>query len=170
MKVNGSAEPAALLFEHRFDGMAEMRFRENIVKNDDGSYTYDEYFLSMTDRSGLEKIVQDNAEVWLAYAKQQETEQQAQTIRSKRDKLLSDTDWTQTDDAPVSTDGREAMRQYRQKLRDITAQSGFPSSVKWPEKPEITTAGNQSASLDLLEQAVELQAQIAQMQVNSEKS
>lgn len=170
MKVNGSAEPAALLFEHRFDGMAEMRFRENIVKNDDGSYTYDEYFLSMLDRTGLEKIVQDNTEVWLAYAKQQETEQQAQTIRGTRDKLLSDTDWTQTDDAPVSADDREAMRQYRQKLRNITAQSGFPSSVKWPEKPEIATAGNQSASLDLLEQTVELQAQIAQMQVNSEKS
>ena len=170
MKVNGSAKPAALLFEHRFDGMAEMRFRENIVKNDDGSYTYDEYFLSMLDHTGLEKIVQDNTEVWLAYAKQQETEQQAQTIRDTRDKLLSDTDWTQTDDAPVSADDRETMRQYRQKLRDVTAQSGFPSSVKWPEKPEIATAGNQSASLDLLEQTVEVQAQIAQMQVNSEKS
>ena len=170
MKVNGSAKPAALLFEHRFDGMAEMRFRENIVKNDDGSYTYDEYFLSMLDRTGLEKIVQDNTEVWLAYAKQQETEQQAQTIRGTRDKLLSDTDWTQTDDAPVSANDREAMQQYRQKLRNITAQSGFPSSVKWPEKPEIATTGNQSASLDLLEQTVELQAQIAQMQVNSEKS
>lgn len=174
MKVNGSVQPAALLFEHRFDGTAEMRFRENITssKDENGStiFTYDEYFLKMPDRDGLEKIVQDNTATWLAYAKQQEAEKQAQVIRDKRDKLLSDTDWTQADDAPLSTEDRESMRKYRQDLRNITTQSTFPQTIQWPEKPITSTVANQSTKLDLLEQTIKLQAQVAQLQINSEKS
>ena len=174
MKVNGSVQPDILLFEHRFDGMAEMRFRENVTegqdKTEDGkeagiSYNYDEYLLVMPDRDGLEKIVQDNTATWLAYAKQQEAEKQAQVIRDKRDKLLSDTDWTQTDDAPLTDADRESMRQYRQALRDITSQSGFPQEIKWPDKPAVTKTENRSDRLDLTAQVTALQEQIAQMQL-----
>ena len=174
MKVNGSVQPDILLFEHRFDGMAEMRFRENVTevqdKTEDGkeagiSYNYDEYLLVMPDRDGLEKIVQDNTATWLAYAKQQEAEKQAQVIRDKRDKLLSDTDWTQTDDAPLTDADRESMRQYRQALRDITSQSGFPQEIKWPDKPTVTKTENRSDRLDLTAQVTALQEQIAQMQL-----
>ncbi len=179
MKVNGSVNPPVLLFEHKFNGMAEMRFRENVTevqdKTEDGkeagiSYNYDEYLLVMPDRDGLEKIVQDNTATWLAYAKQQEAEKQAQVIRDKRDKLLSDTDWTQADDAPLSTEDRESMRKYRQDLRNITTQSTFPQTIQWPEKPITSTVANQSTKLDLLEQTIKLQAQVAQLQINSEKS
>ena len=175
MKVNGSVQPDILLFEHRFDGMAEMRFRENVTevqdKTEDGkeagiSYNYDEYLLVMPDRDGLEKIVQDNTATWLAYAKQQEAEKQAQVIRDKRDKLLSDTDWTQTDDAPLSSEDKESVRKYRQALRDITAQSGFPQKIVWPDKPAVTKTENRSGRLDLTAQVTALQAQIAQMQLN----
>ena len=166
MKVNGSISPPALSFEHRFDGTAEMRFRENISKNDDGSFTYDEYLLSMQDRAGLEKIVTDNLPVWLAYAKAQEAEQLAANARTQRDKLLSDTDWTQTDDAPLSSEDKESVRKYRQGLRDITAQSGFPQEIKWPDKPSVTKTENRSDRLDLAAQVTALQAQIAQMQLN----
>lgn len=165
MKVNGSISPSPLLFEHRFDGTAEMRFRENISQNNDGGFTYDEYVLTMTDRDGLEKIVQENMEVWLAYAKQQETDNQAQAVRDKRDKLLADTDWTQTDDAPLSSEDKESVWKYRQALRDITAQSGFPQEIKWPDKPAVTKTENRSDRLDLTAQITALQAQIAQMQL-----
>ena len=166
MKISGSISPSPLLFEHRFDGTAEMRFRENISKNDDGSFTYDEYLLSMQDRAGLEKIVTDNLPVWLAYAKAQEAEQLAANARTQRDKLLSDTDWTQTDDAPLSSEDKESVRKYRQGLRDITAQSGFPQEIKWPDKPSVTKTENRSDRLDLAAQVTALQAQIAQMQLN----
>ena len=170
MKVNGSISPPALSFEHRFDGMAEMRFRENIIskKDDKGDtiYNYDEYLLIVTDRAGLEKIVQENMGVWLAYAKAQEAEQLAANARTQRDKLLSDTDWTQTDDAPLSSEDKESVRKYRQALRDITAQSGFPQEVKWPQKPQITKVGNKSDRLGLTAQITALQAQIAQIQLN----
>ena len=169
MKANGSISPSPLLFEHRFNGTAEMRFRENIIskKDDKGDtiYNYDEYLLIVTDRDGLEKIVQDNMEVWLAYAKQQETDNQAQAVRDKRDKLLADTDWTQTDDAPLSSEDKESVRKYRQALRDITAQSGFPQEIKWPDKPAVTKTENRSDRLDLTAQVTALQEQIAQMQL-----
>lgn len=54
-------------------------------------------------------------------------------IRAERDSLLSASDWTQLPDAPVD---RAAWAVYRQALRDITSQEGFPTDVVWPIKPE----------------------------------
>jgi hypothetical protein len=63
----------------------------------------------------------------------QEPERLASQIRQERNTLLSDCDWTQVSDAPVN---QVAWQTYRQALRDITAQEGFPYSVIWPTKPE----------------------------------
>ena len=60
--------------------------------------------------------------------------------RTQRDKLLADTDWTQVLDAPIDTETREAYRAYRQALRDIPEQDGFPESITWPELPSVTKA------------------------------
>tara|TARA_R110000782_G_scaffold68450_3_gene137682 strand:+ start:133 stop:417 length:285 start_codon:yes stop_codon:yes gene_type:complete len=54
-------------------------------------------------------------------------------VRSKRDSIVSETDWMGLIDTPDMTDEWKA---YRQALREITSQSGFPYSVKWPTKPE----------------------------------
>jgi len=56
----------------------------------------------------------------------------ADIVRSKRNDKLSASDWTQVADAPVD---QTAWATYRQALRDITAQDGFPHSVVWPTKP-----------------------------------
>ena len=53
-------------------------------------------------------------------------------VRQQRNALLSDCDWTQLPDAPVPAAPWAA---YRQELRDVTAQSGFPWDVVWPEAP-----------------------------------
>lgn len=58
------------------------------------------------------------------------TEAQATTVRTDRNKRLSDSDWTQTMDAPVD---QVAWATYRQELRDISTQEGFPWDVIWPE-------------------------------------
>lgn len=55
-----------------------------------------------------------------------------ETIRYKRNRLLRSSDWTQVPDAPVD---KEAWTKYRQALRDITEQEGFPTTVTWPEEP-----------------------------------
>lgn len=64
----------------------------------------------------------------------------AEEARAQRDKLLAETDWTQVLDAPISAECREAFRVYRQALRDITEQDGFPESIVWPVKPEVVKA------------------------------
>jgi hypothetical protein len=55
----------------------------------------------------------------------------AASIRLERDSLLADTDWMALSDVTMSAE----MAAYRQALRDITAQVGFPHSVNWPVKP-----------------------------------
>ena len=52
-------------------------------------------------------------------------------IRSKRDNLLAKTDWCANSDVIMSDD----MTTYRQALRDITEQEGFPLNITWPTKP-----------------------------------
>ena len=52
-----------------------------------------------------------------------------QRVRKKRNLLLQESDWTQLIDAPVD---REAWADYRQALRDLPQQEGFPGKVVWP--------------------------------------
>lgn len=58
--------------------------------------------------------------------------EQAKSVREDRNKRLAETDWTQLTDAPVNS---AAWGTYRQNLRNITEQSGFPWEVTWPTKP-----------------------------------
>lgn len=59
--------------------------------------------------------------------------QEAAAVRAERTQKLKDSDWTQVADAPVD---KAAWATYRQALRDITAQSGFPWNIQWPIQPE----------------------------------
>jgi hypothetical protein len=59
--------------------------------------------------------------------------QQAASIRMERKRLLTDSDWTQVEDAPVD---KAAWAAYRQALRDIPDQPGFPFTIIWPEAPQ----------------------------------
>jgi hypothetical protein len=68
------------------------------------------------------------------YSEDQIAERDAATatsIRSQRDCLLPETDWTGLTDVVMSPE----MAAYRQALRDITEQVGFPNTVVWPVKP-----------------------------------
>lgn len=60
------------------------------------------------------------------------TSQKSFAIREKRDELLANTDWTQVADAPVD---KVVWATYRQALRDVPAQAGFPHNITWPSKP-----------------------------------
>ena len=57
---------------------------------------------------------------------------QARAIRDDRNKRLAECDWTQLSDAPVD---KTAWASYRQELRDISKQTGFPWEVTWPTAP-----------------------------------
>lgn len=57
---------------------------------------------------------------------------QAERVREDRNQRLADCDWTQLPDAPVDA---AAWATYRQTLRDISGQAGFPWEVTWPTEP-----------------------------------
>jgi hypothetical protein len=56
----------------------------------------------------------------------------ALVARLRRNKLLRSSDWTQVSDAPVN---QAAWATYRQALRDVPQQEGFPDNITWPEVP-----------------------------------
>lgn len=60
-------------------------------------------------------------------------EEKWRDLRSKRNRLLSQTDWTQTADSPAN---KVAWKAYRKELRDITKNLSDPGDVVWPDKPE----------------------------------
>ena len=59
--------------------------------------------------------------------------EQSAMVREQRDRLLTETDWTQAADIPQAT--KDKWAPYRQALRDVPEQAGFPYDVVWPVKP-----------------------------------
>lgn len=61
------------------------------------------------------------------------TDELSAQARVKRALLLAACDWTALADAPLDESARAAWTSYRQSLRDITSQPGFPVDIEWPE-------------------------------------
>lgn len=56
-------------------------------------------------------------------------------VKAKRNALLSASDWTQLPNGPLSAERQAEWATYRQQLRDITDQTGYPTDVIWPTTP-----------------------------------
>lgn len=118
------------------------------------SWTYES---SWTDNI-VERITEKQA-AWLAEAQAEAYAEAAAKVRSQRDKLLTESDaMTALDrfgmDLPDRVTAttmltvfkeiltalwsitKGAIGQYRQALRDLPEQPGFPFDVEWPDKPE----------------------------------
>lgn len=67
------------------------------------------------------------------YEARKDSEQGA-SVRSQRDQLLKESDWTQGKDISESISTPWAA--YRQELRDVPTQEGFPWTITWPTQPE----------------------------------
>lgn len=121
-------------------------------------YEYDSYSLTVKNRPDLEKDIGSNYDEWLKKAKQIERDELAAEVRAKRDALLADTDKDFVLDrinlnipekvtastmlnavkdifAVLGSVCSGEMAKYRQALRDIPEQEGFPYNVKFPRKP-----------------------------------
>ena len=70
---------------------------------------------------------------WVHPSDSELTEIAERTALTKRANLLSSSDWTQLPDVPLGTKAEWAT--YRQALRDITAQPGYPLEIVWPVAP-----------------------------------
>ena len=121
-------------------------------------YEYDSYTMTVRDRADLEKDISNNYDNWLEKAKQIERDELAAEVRVKRDALLADTDKDFVLDrinlnipekvtastmlnavkdifAVLGSVCSGEMAKYRQALRDIPEQEGFPYNVRFPVKP-----------------------------------
>jgi hypothetical protein len=63
-----------------------------------------------------------------------ELEKRWLSIRNERNKLLSESDWTQLPDSPLTPEKKIEWSSYRQQLRDVTSQLD-PNNIIWPTKP-----------------------------------
>ena len=84
---------------------------------------------SFFDTEDAEGHVTTAAENEASYKAAKDAEQ-AKSVRTSRNDKLKDCDWTQVADAAVD---KAVWATYRQALRDITAQAGFPWTIIWPE-------------------------------------
>jgi hypothetical protein len=66
---------------------------------------------------------------------EQKFQQQAQQVLAERKKLLDSTDWIVVKAVDTGTPVPAAWQTYRQELRDVTNQTGYPYQVTWPTKP-----------------------------------
>lgn len=64
-------------------------------------------------------------------------EELAREARDKRDRLLDKSDWFLMPDYPAKAEDLATVKTYRQNLRDISKQDGFPSDIVWPTKPTV---------------------------------
>lgn len=63
------------------------------------------------------------------------TEEIAAQVRAKRDALLAETDFLMMPDYPLGEEDATALKTYRQGLRDVPTQEGFPTEITWPDFP-----------------------------------
>ncbi len=121
-------------------------------------YVYDSYTIKSWYRKTLKKDILADYDTWLNFAKQEEYDEYAKIVRDKRDKLLQESDkemvldrleLNMPEEITISnivqgmkdffTSLKEIFNspiaKYRQQLRDIPQQEGFPYEVQFPVKP-----------------------------------
>lgn len=114
------------------------------VEETENVYVFNLYSITVPNREGLFEDIENNFNLWLEKAKQSEYEELASKVRAKRDALLADTDKDATVDRIINKYGITDLAEikelptikYRQALRDIPQQEGFPYNVSFPAKPQ----------------------------------
>lgn len=146
MKAESDMKPKKYVIENKLNNECDIIFNTNIAEIEveteigiEKQYQYDTYRMKTKYRDNLEQVLEEKTEYdkWLKIAQETEYNELAKVIRNKRDKLLNDTDWTQMKDTSLSEDKVLKYQRYRQALRDIPEQEGFPYDVKFPKLEEM---------------------------------
>lgn len=83
-------------------------------------------------------MIVDRGDYYEAVPVPEPTEEElARNVRGIRDAKLSETDYLVVPDYPISEENLAEVKVYRQALRDIPEQSGFPKDVIWPDIPRF---------------------------------
>ena len=162
MKTESTTRQPKYIFEPLDFGRVRVTLfaNETPVERDDGEhYVYDAYTVETTDRPALGEIISGNLDAWIAAAANAERDRAAAAVRAVRDRLLSESDTkmlldrmgldlpdtiTATSMLTVFRNLISALKnavagdwaKYRQALREIPDQPGFPFEIDWPDKPE----------------------------------
>jgi len=137
--TNGSVEQFPYTLGHLRRDNRNVSFPKQVTSEILAEYdVYPVTFLAKPDRDPLvQNLVQSqpslsNGSWQVSYTVENMAQSDAEAnVRDKRNRLLAETDWWAVSDRTMTT----AQTQYRDALRDIPAQSGFPFSVTWPTKP-----------------------------------
>jgi len=108
--------------------------RDGVVEVEGQWFTYYIAGPVFTDYTDDEGVTHTASEQYEAYCFDKDA-QQGQVVRDDRDKRLAECDWTQLADSPLDADSKEAWSLYRQDLRMVPEQPGFPWNVEWPPVP-----------------------------------
>lgn len=140
-----------------FDNIVEQEVSQLDSEETTIKYVYDMYKITINNRADLAEELENNFEYWLSFAKDCEYEKLAAKVREKRNEMLKETDAEMCLDrmgieipeditatnllfvvGGVFKSFKEILTgknaKYRQELRDITKQEGFPYKIVWPTK------------------------------------
>lgn len=92
---------------------------------------------SIDDKNATESLLPSEYVVTVEDITQEIKDKKMAAIRAERNKRLTATDFTQLADAPLDAPQKQAMREYRQALRDLPETVTNPDVVVWPVKPEV---------------------------------
>ena len=162
MKAESTTKQPKYIFEPLDFGRVRVTLfaNETPVQAEDGThYLYDMYTVETTDRPALGEIISGNLDGWIAAAAKVERDEAAAAVRAVRDRLLSESDahmlldrmGLELPDTITTTTMLKVFKEfiaalkaavagdwakYRQALREIPNQPGFPFEIDWPDKPE----------------------------------
>ena len=133
-KTNYTECPSAFSVERIGERSALVIFAENAteVKNgENAAWEADAYELVTAWTPTLYTRIEADYTAWIEHAKDLDYDKVAVEVRKKRDELISATDYLMAADYPITAERRTLIEAYRQALRDVPEQVGFPYDVAW---------------------------------------
>ena len=83
------------------------------------------------DNSALLGLIGSNYAAFVAPSDAEINAAIAADVRAERNTKLAESDWRASQDVTMS----DEWRTYRQALRDVPSQAGFPANITWPNEP-----------------------------------
>lgn len=140
MKAESNVKPEKYSIDIREDKAIITLFDniQEVTENEETKYIYDVFEIKIQNREDLEQKLEDEGyyDSLLELAKEEYGQKLADEIRKIRDELLQETDKFLLEDFPISEEQKEKYKIYRNALREIPEQQGFPYEVSWPSLEE----------------------------------
>ena len=163
MKSESNLEPKKIEIENIHGDRCDIVLNINIVKateEENTRYIFDSYRMNICYNEGIENKIEKNFDELIKFAAKKENDELAAEIRKERNRLLLETDADMCIDRlqiklPEDLSATNLlsgikqfieglanifngkMAKYRQELRDITKQDGFPYNVVWPNREDL---------------------------------